>query len=85
MDSGYDHSDSDGMVLRTQLTPLMDKYDIDIVLQDMMTIHTPEHISYRVMDRHMSNVFTKQKIQQITQKKTTATKSLIQQIKVERL
>ena len=27
--SGYDHSDSDGMVLRTQLTPLMDKYDID--------------------------------------------------------
>ncbi len=31
--SGYDHSDSDGMVLRTQLTPLMDKYDIDVVLQ----------------------------------------------------
>lgn len=48
-----------------------------------MTIHTPEHISYRVMDRHMINS-QKQKIQQITQKKTTATKSLIQQ-KVERL
>lgn len=31
--SGYDHSDSDGIVLRTQLTPLMDKYDIDVVLQ----------------------------------------------------
>ncbi|MCC8167842.1 MAG: metallophosphoesterase [Clostridiales bacterium] len=31
--SGYDHSDSDGMVLRTQLTPLMDEYDIDAVLQ----------------------------------------------------
>ena len=31
--SGYDHSDSDGMVLRTQLTPLMDNYDIDVVLQ----------------------------------------------------
>lgn len=31
--SGYDHSDSDGMVLRTQITPLMDKYDIDVVLQ----------------------------------------------------
>lgn len=31
--SGYDHSDSDGMVLRTQLTPLMDKYDIDVVMQ----------------------------------------------------
>ena len=27
------HSDSDGMVLRTQLTPLMDEYDIDVVLQ----------------------------------------------------
>lgn len=31
--SGYDHSDSDGIVLRTQLTPIMDKYDIDVVLQ----------------------------------------------------
>lgn len=31
--SGYDHSDSDGMVLRTQLTPVIDKYDIDAVLQ----------------------------------------------------
>ena len=27
------HSDSDGMVLRTQLTPIIDKYDIDVVLQ----------------------------------------------------
>ena len=43
-----------GMVLRTQLTPLMDKYDIDVVLQGHD--HTyPEHISYRVMDRHMIN------------------------------
>ena len=64
--SGYDHSDSDGMVLRTQLTPLMDKYDIDVVLQGHD--HTyPEHISYRVMGRHMINS-QKQKIQQITQK-----------------
>lgn len=31
--SGYDHSDSDGIVLRTQLTPIIDKYDIDAVLQ----------------------------------------------------
>lgn len=31
--SGFNHSDSDGIVLRTQLTPLMDKYDIDVVLQ----------------------------------------------------
>ncbi|MGN0375021.1 MAG: metallophosphoesterase [Butyrivibrio sp.] len=31
--SGYDHSDTDGIALRTQLTPLIDKYDIDVVLQ----------------------------------------------------
>ncbi|MDD6155020.1 MAG: metallophosphoesterase family protein [Eubacteriales bacterium] len=31
--SGYDHSDSDGIVMRTALTPLFDKYDIDVVLQ----------------------------------------------------
>ncbi len=31
--SGNDHSDSDGIILRTQLTPIMDKYDIDVVLQ----------------------------------------------------
>ena len=31
--SGADHSESDGMVLRTQLTPIFDKYDVDVVLQ----------------------------------------------------
>lgn len=31
--SGLDHSDSDGIVLRTQLIPLMDKFDVDVVLQ----------------------------------------------------
>lgn len=31
--SGLDHSDSDGMILRTQLTPIFDKYKIDVVLQ----------------------------------------------------
>lgn len=31
--SGKDHSDSDGIILRTQLTPLLDKYDIDVALQ----------------------------------------------------
>lgn len=31
--SGADHSESDGMALRTQLTPIMDKYDVDVVLQ----------------------------------------------------
>lgn len=31
--SGLDHSDTDGMILRTQLTPVFDRYDIDVVLQ----------------------------------------------------
>ncbi len=31
--TGLDHSDTDGMILRTQLTPIIDKYDIDVVLQ----------------------------------------------------
>ena len=31
--SGLDHSDTDGMILRTQLTPIFDAYDIDVVLQ----------------------------------------------------
>jgi len=31
--SGADHSDSDGMILRTQLTPIIDKAGFDIVLQ----------------------------------------------------
>ncbi len=31
--SGYDHSDSDGIVLRTQLTPIFDTYEIDVALQ----------------------------------------------------
>lgn len=31
--SGADHSGTDGLIQRTQLTPLFDKYDIDVVLQ----------------------------------------------------
>ena len=31
--SGLDHSDTDGMILRTQLTPIFDEHDIDVVLQ----------------------------------------------------
>lgn len=31
--SGLDHSETDGMILRTQLTPIFDKYDIDVALQ----------------------------------------------------
>lgn len=53
--SGKDHSDSDGMILRTQLTTLMDKYDIDVVLQGhdhtysrsyMLTSDGQTHTSY---------------------------------------
>ena len=31
--TGLDHSDTDGMILRTQLTPVFDEFDIDVVLQ----------------------------------------------------
>lgn len=50
-----DHSDSDGMILRTQLTPLMDKYNIDVVLQGhdhtysrtyQLTGDGEEHVKY---------------------------------------
>lgn len=50
-----DHSDSDGMVLRTQLTPLFDKYNIDVVLQGhdhtysrtyQLTSDGKEHVKY---------------------------------------
>lgn len=53
--SGLDHSDSDGIILRTQLTTLFDKYDIDVVLQGhdhtysrtyMLTSDGKEHKSY---------------------------------------
>ena len=53
--SGYDHSDSDGIVLRTALTTILDKYDIDVVLQGhdhtysrsyMLTSDGQEHTQY---------------------------------------
>ena len=77
--SGYDHSDSDGMVLRTQLTPLMDKYDIDVVLQGHD--HTYSRTYQLQSDGQAHDKFAKT---ENTANKTTATKSLIQQ-KVERL
>ena len=39
--SGYDHSDSDGIVLRTQLTPVIDK-QIQMQFFRDMTIHIQE-------------------------------------------
>ena len=53
--SGLDHSDSDGIVLRTQLTTIFDKYDIDVVLQGhdhtysrsyLLTSDGREHTAY---------------------------------------
>lgn len=53
--SGLDHSDSDGIILRTQLTTIFDKYDIDVVLQGhdhtysrsyMLTSDGKEHTAY---------------------------------------
>ena len=48
--SGLDHSDTDGMILRTQLTPVFDANDID------MTIHTVVPKCFMVMDRLMVNM-----------------------------
>jgi len=42
--SGLDHSESDGMVLRTQLTPILDKYDIDVVLQGHDHSYSRSHL-----------------------------------------
>lgn len=53
--SGLDHSDSDGIILRTQLTTILDKYDIDVVLQGhdhtysrsyMLTSDGQQHTAY---------------------------------------
>ena len=35
--SGLDHSDTDGMILRTQLTPVFDRYDLMWCFRDMTT------------------------------------------------
>ena len=51
--SGLDHSDTDGMILRTQLTPVFDKYDIDVVFRDM-TIPTAVPKSSMEMESHMA-------------------------------
>ena len=53
--SGLDHSDTDGMILRTQLTPVFDANDIDVVLQDM-TIHTVVPKCFMVTERLMVNM-----------------------------
>ena len=49
--SGLDHSDSDGIILRNQLTPIFDANDIDVVLQGHD--HTYARISLQVMVNNM--------------------------------
>lgn len=44
--SGLDHSDTDGMILRTQLTPVFDSYDIDVVLQGHDHSYTRSKLLY---------------------------------------
>lgn len=44
--SGLDHSDSDGMILRTQLTPIFDEFKIDVVLQGHDHTYTRSHLLY---------------------------------------
>ena len=49
---GLDHSDTDGMILRTQLTPVFDKYDIDVVLQGHDHTYSRSK-SFMEMEKHM--------------------------------
>lgn len=55
--SGLDHSDTDGMILRTQLTPVFDKYDIDVVLQGHDHTYSRSKILYGDGKTHGSYEF----------------------------
>jgi hypothetical protein len=55
--SGLDHSDTDGMILRTQLTPIIDKYDIDVVLQGHDHTYTRSKVLYGDSASHGSYEF----------------------------
>ncbi len=55
--SGLDHSDTDGMILRTQLTPVFDKYDIDVVLQGHDHTYSRSKILYGDGQSHNSYEF----------------------------
>ncbi|SHI22611.1 Purple acid Phosphatase, N-terminal domain [Sporobacter termitidis DSM 10068] len=50
--SGLDHSDTDGMILRTQLTPVFDKYDVDVVLQGHDHTYSRSKILYGDSQAH---------------------------------
>ncbi|MGN0536386.1 MAG: metallophosphoesterase, partial [Acutalibacteraceae bacterium] len=75
--SGLDHSDSDGMVLRTQLTPIFDKYDIDVVLQGhdhtysrtyQLTGDGQEHQSFNKGEEGLDNFLSENNCYSITDK-----------------
>ena len=55
--SGLDNSDTDGMILRTQLTPVFDKYDIDVVLQGHDHTYSRSKILYGDGKTHGSYEF----------------------------
>lgn len=56
--SGADHSDTDGMILRTQLTPIFDSYDIDVVLQGHDHTYSRSALLYGDGQQHNSYEFS---------------------------
>ena len=56
--SGLDHSDTDGMILRTQLTPVFDSYDIDVVLQGHDHTYSRSKLLYGDGQTHESYEFS---------------------------
>ena len=55
--TGLDHSDTDGMILRTQLTPIFDKYDIDVCLQGHDHTYSRSKILYGDGQSHSAYEF----------------------------
>lgn len=55
--SGLDHSDTDGMILRTQLTPIFDRYDVDVVLQGHDHTYSRSKLLYGDGQSHSSYEF----------------------------
>ena len=56
--SGLDHSDTDGMILRTQLTPIFDSYGIDVVLQGHDHTYSRSKLLYGDGQTHQSYEFS---------------------------
>ena len=55
--TGLDHSDTDGMILRTQLTPVFDEADIDVVLQGHDHTYSRSKMLYGDGQTHSSYEF----------------------------